>query len=214
MGEKLLGMRSERSLAAGETTAPSSASGAKEPLRLLGHPADPACGTDNVQFGHAHFAAAYQAYIERIYAFVFSHVGNREDAEDVTSQVFIKAYKSLPTFEARGSFEGWLFRIARTAMADFWRERYKMPSIPLTDRWEVPDGHADQEFDDATRQERVNRLLSCLPDNYRQVLEQRFLLRSSIAETARALAITEANVRVLQFRALRRAAELARDGAW
>jgi RNA polymerase sigma-70 factor (ECF subfamily) len=206
-------MRSEQ-LATGGNTTLSSASGAKEPLRLLGHAADPAGGTDNVQFEHAHFAAAYQAYIERIYAFVFSHVGNREDAEDVTSQVFIKAYKSLPTFQARGSFEGWLFQIARTAMADFWRERYKLHSIPLTDRWEVPEGHADQEFDDAARRERVNRLLSCLPENYRQVLEQRFLLRSSIAETARALAITEANVRVLQFRALRRAAELARDGAW
>ncbi len=207
-------MYSEGSLAAGGNAVTSGASGAPKLLPVRTHAVDGPSDQEIIPFGQAHFAAVYQAFIERIYAFVFSHVGNREDAEDVTSQVFIKAYKSLPAFEGRGSFDGWLFQIARTAVADFWRDRYKMSSIPLMDGWDLPDGPANREFDETARRERVNRLLSCLPDNYRQVLEQRFLLRSSIAETARTLGITEANARVLQFRALRRAAELAREGAW
>jgi RNA polymerase sigma-70 factor, ECF subfamily len=160
----------------------------------------------------AAFASLYETHITRIYGFVFSHVGNREDAEDVTSQVFVKAYKNLAGFEARGSLEGWLFQIAKTAVADFWRERYKLPSIPLSDDWEVASPDGDHEFDQSAREQRVRELLSRLPPNYREVLLQRFFQRNSIAETARAMGISEANARVLQFRALRRAAELESDG--
>jgi len=145
---------------------------------------------------------------------VFSHVGNREDAEDITSQVFIKAYKSLSKFEGRGSLESWLFQVARTATADFWRERYKLPAVPLADGWDVGTPDSFAEFDQTAREERVKDLLAHLPENYRDVLVQRFLLRSSIRDTARTLRVSEANARVLQFRALRRAAELARELGW
>ncbi|HLY64392.1 MAG TPA: sigma-70 family RNA polymerase sigma factor, partial [Chloroflexota bacterium] len=107
---------------------------------------------------------------------------------------------------------GWLFQIARSAVADFWRERYKLPAIPLADSWDVPSSDGVPELDSSAREQRVRLLLAQLPENYREVLVQRFLLRSSIAETARSMGITEANTRVLQLRALRRAAELARDG--
>jgi len=169
---------------------------------------------DPLSLSEAQFASLYQTYVDRIYSFVFSHVGNREDAEDITSQVFINAYKSLSKFEGRGSLESWLFQVARTAMADFWRERYKLPAVPLADGWDVgiPDSFA--EFDQTAREERVKDLLAHLPENYRDVLVQRFLLRSSIRDTARTLRVSEANARVLQFRALRRAAELARELGW
>ncbi|HEX6512404.1 MAG TPA: sigma factor, partial [Chloroflexota bacterium] len=59
------------------------------------------------------FSAVYQAHVGRLYGFVFSQVGNREEAEDLTSQIFIKVYNSLARFEGRGSLEGWLYQIAR-----------------------------------------------------------------------------------------------------
>jgi len=167
-----------------------------------------------VALSQAQFASLYQTYVERIYGFVFSHVGNREDAEDITSQAFIKAYKSLSKFEGRGSFESWLFQVARTATADFWRERYKLRAVPLADGWDVQTPESFSEFDETAREERVSDLLAHLPENYRAVLVQRFLLRSSISDTARTLGVSEANARVLQFRALRRAAELARELGW
>lgn len=160
------------------------------------------------------FIAIYSAFVERIYGFVFSHVGNLEDAEDITSQVFIKAYKGLGKFEARGSLDGWLFQVARSAMADFWRERYKLAAVPLADSWDVATPRTIPDYGQAAREERVRQLLGALPANYRDVLAQRFLMRASIRDAARALGISEANARVLQFRALRKAAEVAHELGW
>ena len=157
------------------------------------------------------FASVYEAYVGRVYRFVFSHVGNREDAEDVTSQVFVKVYKSLEQFEGKGLLENWLLQIARMAVADFWRERYKVPFVHLADGRDVASPDAAVEFDDGAREERVRELLGQLPDTYRRVLELRFFQRCSIPEIARSMGITEVHVRVLQFRALRRSAELASD---
>ncbi|HLG72392.1 MAG TPA: sigma-70 family RNA polymerase sigma factor [Chloroflexota bacterium] len=166
----------------------------------------------------AEFAGLYEAYVGRVYRFVFSHVGNREDAEDVTSQVFVKAYKSLGQFEGKGLLENWLLQIARMAVADFWRERYKLPSVPLADGQDVasPDGASDgaRDFDAGAREERVRDLLGKLPANYRQVLDLRFPQRCSIAEIARVMSVSEVHARVLVFRALRRAADLAPDWGW
>lgn len=167
-----------------------------------------------ILLGQAQFAALYESHVERIYGFVFNHVGNREDAEDVTSQVFIKAYKNVGQFDGRGAIEGWLFQIARRAVADFWRDRYKLRAVPLADSWDAGQPDGEEVFDDSATKRRVGELLSRLPENYREVLVQRFLLRNSIIETARAMGVSEANARVLQFRALRRAAELARSWSW
>ena len=69
------------------------------------------------------FTAIYETHIGRVYGFVFSQVSNREEAEDLTSQVFLKVYNSLSRFEGRGSLEGWLFQIARVTVNDHWREK-------------------------------------------------------------------------------------------
>jgi len=177
-------------------------------------PSDPGEHPAEVALDRAHFTTLYRACVDRIYGFVFSHVGNHEDAEDITSQVFIKAYRGVDKFAARGTLESWLFQIARNAMADFWRERYRMPAVPLSESWDVASPEGLPVLDATAREERVRCLLERLPENYRDVLVQRFLRRASISETARNLGVTEANARVLQFRALRRAAELARELGW
>jgi len=100
------------------------------------------------------------------------------------------------------------------AVADFWREHYKLRAVPLPDGWDVASPDGAQEFDHSVREERIKHLLEQLPANYRDVLVQRFMLRSSVAETAHRMGVSEANARVLQFRALRRAAELAHNWGW
>src|SRR5579862_4892793 len=126
------------------------------------------------------FGSLYRDYVGRVYRFIFSHVGNREDAEDITSQVFIKAYRKRTQFDGRGLLENWLLQIARTAVADFWRERYKVQSVPLVDGWDIASPEGPAELDDGLREQRVRHLLGQLPGNYRQVLELRFLERASI----------------------------------
>ncbi|MDE3075388.1 MAG: sigma-70 family RNA polymerase sigma factor [Chloroflexota bacterium] len=162
------------------------------------------------RLSQADFTQVYQEHVGRVYGFVFSQVGNREDAEDLTSQAFLKAYNSLTRFEGRGSLSGWLFQIARATVNDYWRERYKLLALPLAEDWDASDTPPPR-FDREGREQLVQELLDRLPANYRDVLNHRFLKRYSVKETALSLGITETNVKVLQFRALRRAAELGKD---
>lgn len=162
----------------------------------------------------AQFSAVYEQYVGRVYGFVFSRVSSREEAEDVTSQVFLKAFNNAGQFEGRGSLEAWLYQIARITVADHWRQRYKLPAIPLPDNLDVAELQAPEDADRPGREARVRRLLAALPANYRDVLQYRFLQRWSIAETAQAMGVSEANAKVLQHRALRRAAELAKGWGW
>jgi RNA polymerase sigma-70 factor, ECF subfamily len=163
---------------------------------------------------HDEFTTLYERYVSRIYRFIFSHVGNRTDAEDVTSEVFVKVYRNLGRFEGRGSLEGWLFQIARTAVADYWRQRYKLDAIPL-DGFDFGDSDAvPATVDDQVREDRVAKLLSQLPAKHQDVLRHRFFLHCTIAQTAASMGISQANVKVLQYRALHRAAEVAKGMEW
>jgi RNA polymerase sigma-70 factor, ECF subfamily len=152
----------------------------------------------------------YERHVRSIYRFVYSKVGNREEAEDLTSQVFLKAARGIDSSRDALSAQGWLFRVARTTIADHWRSVYQFRANSLDDLLdaglEVPaDEQAPRDTSVADR--RVERVLARLPARYRDVLTHRFLLNYSIKETAAALGISEANVKVIQFRALKKASE-------
>ncbi|HUZ76067.1 MAG TPA: sigma-70 family RNA polymerase sigma factor [Chloroflexota bacterium] len=161
--------------------------------------------------GAGDFTSLYQRHAAHVYAYLFSQVGNRQEAEDLTSAVFLKVLRALPRFEGRGTLESWLFQIARATISDHWREHYKLAALPLPDQWDAPDLGPAPLTSPSARETFVHELLDRLPPNYRAVLTHRFLLRSTVRDTARALGLSESNVKVLQFRALRRAAELGRD---
>lgn len=151
----------------------------------------------------------YEDNLTVIYRFIYSKVGNREEAEDLTSQVFVKALRGLDAGRDAQSMQSWLFQVARTTIADHWRQFYRLRADSLDDLlatgWEAP---AQAEQPDEPPDERAQRLLDQLPERYREVLTYRFLLNYSIKETAEKMRLTEANVKVLQFRALRKAAQL------
>ena len=155
----------------------------------------------------------YEQHIAAIYRFIYTKVGNREEAEDLTSQVFVKALRRLDSSRDPQSVQGWLFQVARTTVADHWREFYRLRTDSLDDLlsggWEAA---ADGATPPSARvNERVERILTRLPKRYREVLTYRFLRSYSIKETAERMSISEANVKVLQFRALRRAAREGPD---
>ena len=148
----------------------------------------------------------YEEHLAAIYRFVYSKVGNRQDAEDLTSQVFIKAIRSLDNARDAQSIQAWLFQVARTTIADHWREFYRLRAdsldVLLLVGWET--SIKDVEKTQEQTEQMVQRLLSHLPPRYRDVLTYRFLLNYSITETAQHMGLTEANIKVLQFRALKR----------
>ncbi len=166
-------------------------------------------GGANVQ----EFQTFYEANLGLIYRFVFSKVGNREEAEDLTSQIFMKAVRGVDTERGAQSMQKWLFQVARTTIADYWRVHYRISTNSLDQLLEIGwEGPTDEEpaASSSTPTERVHRILQALPEHYREVLTCRFLLNLSIRDTANRMCLTEANVKVLQFRALKRAAELER----
>ena len=166
-------------------------------------------GGANVQ----EFQTLYEENLGLIYRFVYSKVGNREEAEDLTSQIFIKAVRGVDTGRGAQSMQKWLFQVARTTIADYWRVHYRISASSLDQLLEIGwEGPADEEpvARSSTPTERVHRILQGLPEHYREVLTCRFLLNLSIRDTANRMCLTEANVKVLQFRALKRAADLER----
>ncbi|HXL35611.1 MAG TPA: sigma-70 family RNA polymerase sigma factor [Ktedonobacteraceae bacterium] len=166
-------------------------------------------GGANVQ----EFQTFYQENLGLIYRFVYSKVGNREEAEDLTSQIFMKAVRGVDTERGALSMQKWLFQVARTTIADHWRAHYRISTSSLDQLLEIGwEGPADEEpaAGSSTPTDRVHRILQALPEHYREVLTCRFLLNLSIRDTANRLCLTEANVKVLQFRALKRAADLER----
>lgn len=157
----------------------------------------------------------YEDNLHVIYRFIYSKVGNREEAEDLTSQVFIKAVRSIDNSRDTASIQSWLFQVARTTIADHWRSFYQLRAHSLDDLLEAGwEGPAETEPPPrvAQPQDRVTRILERLPDHYREVLTCRFLLNLSIRETAQRMGLSEANVKVLQFRALKKAGRLELEG--
>lgn len=155
------------------------------------------------------FQEVYENYMEAIYRFVYRHVGNRPDAEDITSQVFLKALRSLDLSRPEHSIARWLYQTADTTIADYWRRFYRYPAAdPPEDRADLREDFFQEEEPAATR---VAEILAKLPENYRRVLELRFMEGLSIKETAQRMGISESNAKVLQHRALRMAAKLESD---
>jgi RNA polymerase sigma-70 factor, ECF subfamily len=157
----------------------------------------------------------YEENLAAVYRYVYSKVGNREEAEDLTSQVFIKAVRTLDQARGAESVQSWLFQVARTTIADHWRRFYRLRINSLDDLLEAGwEGPADQKESPHSLEpeRRAQRILARLPERYREVLTYRFLLNYSIRETAEKMELSEANVKVLQFRALKKAATLQQDG--
>jgi RNA polymerase sigma-70 factor (ECF subfamily) len=151
----------------------------------------------------------YRSHVRPIYGFIYSKVGNREAAEDLTSDVFLRALANVDPNREEHSIVAWLYRVARNAVYDYWRAGRAAQIIALD---EVRNLRGSTASTDIARQDRAARtateLLNKLPENYRAVLHYRLIESLSVAETAQKMATSQGNVKVLQHRALKRAAEL------
>jgi len=145
------------------------------------------------------FAELYEANFERVYAYVASRVRDRDEAQDVTADVFHKALANLPRFEWRGApFAAWLYRIAANAIADRAARAARERAIPPPD--DPP--FDDPGLEDVERRARLFRMVRSLPKDQHRVIELRFAEGMSIREIAGLMGRTEGAVKQLQFRAL------------
>jgi RNA polymerase sigma-70 factor (ECF subfamily) len=164
---------------------------------------------------YADWDSAYLDNVGRLYGLMYSRVGNRPDAEDLTAEVFKAALGPLRLSSSKGEVRAYLLATARTVLASHWRRTLGLPLTyidPTTDIAELDDSSDAVEPDGiAAPGRRVGRILAALPDRYRRILELRFLETCSIKEAAHAMDVSVANAKVLQHRALRMAATLAED---
>ncbi len=160
--------------------------------------------------------AIYADNVGRIYRLMFAKVGNRPDAEDLTSQVFLAAYGPLRATAGVGQVRAYLTATARTVLAEHWRRTlgHQVTEIDLetTDLEDYTGPAAADETVNGPAQQRATRILRALPERQRQILVLRFLRGYSIRQAATELGVSIANAKVLQHRALRAAAGLDKDG--
>ena len=148
----------------------------------------------------ADWEAVYRDHVEPVYRFVYARTGNRADAEDVTSTTFMRALPHLRANVSEGELRAYLRATARSVLADLWRGRHGA-FVNEIDEESTPAVSPPEQ-----REVDVEYVLEGLPSNYRTVLELRFLRGYSIKETAAAMGVSVNNAKVLQLRALRRAA--------
>jgi RNA polymerase sigma-70 factor, ECF subfamily len=151
------------------------------------------------------FADLYEANFERVYAYVVRRVRDRDDAQDLTADVFHLALKSLPRFEWRGvPFAAWLFRIAANEIADRSKSIAKRREHERVLPFQESDasGADASGFEQAERRGRLFKLVEQLPRDQSRVIAMRFAEQKSIREIATALGRSEGSIKQLQFRAM------------
>jgi RNA polymerase sigma-70 factor (ECF subfamily) len=149
------------------------------------------------------FGDLYERYMNQIYRYIYYRIGDSRLSEDFTEIVFLRVWESLTNFDAsRISFKGWLYRVARNLLVDYYRTRRKQQS--LDEASDFPDPQETPE-DQIITSERLSLVVSALRElkqEYQDVLTLRFVNGLSHAETAKALDRSIGAVRVLQHRAL------------
>jgi RNA polymerase sigma factor (sigma-70 family) len=147
----------------------------------------------------------YEDTVVRVFRLMFSRVGNRPDAEDLTSEVFVKSLPNLSLPSAVPQVHAYINVAVRSVLADHWRRHYGSSHADVD--VETIGGPLDLTAS-ADGTGRASRILALLPDRSRMILELRFLRGFSIKEAAREMGVSPGNAKVLQYRALRLAAEV------
>jgi len=143
------------------------------------------------------FAELYELHFHRVYAYVSRRVQSREEAEDLTADVFHHALAKIKSFEWRGApFAAWLFRIAGNAIADRWKRASRESSDP------PPEQVDEKSMKEVEQRAALHELVQELPVEQRRVVVMRFVEQKSIREIAQEIRKTEGAVKQLQFRAL------------
>lgn len=158
------------------------------------------------------FGELYERYVDRVFRMIRLRVSTEVTAEDLTSEVFMKAWDGLDGYRERGySFGAWLFRIARNLVIDHYRTAKESQPLEEAERESTTGGVEDSV---ARRElaEQIQGKLSALTEDQRAVLELKFLMGLSTDEVGRALGKRQGAVRALQMRGLQALAKIT-EGA-
>ena len=148
------------------------------------------------------FGELYSIYLDQIYRYVFYQVRDRMTAEDLTEEIFVKAWKALGKYKQKNSpFSAWLYRIAHNHVTDYFRTRRQLQALEE----EIPDTVVgpEQEVEEKLMQEELSEAISYLPPKQRQVIILKFIEGLDNQEIAQIMRKSQGAIRVMQMRALR-----------
>lgn len=151
----------------------------------------------------------YEEYADDIFRFVYVHVRDERLAEDITADIFMKAWKRVDGFDFKQP-RPWLYKIAQNAITDHWRK--KRPE-ELENEDLIPDERpsVEAQVEHALTRERLLHAMATLSHEMRSVVSLRFLHGYSAQKTAESLGMSEGNVRVVQYRALKKLRGILRE---
>ena len=150
------------------------------------------------------FGQLYDKHFDKIYRYIAFRVGSQTEAEDLTQQVFLKAWESIRSYKWKGlPFSSWLFRIAHNQLVDHLRKKNKRKETPLEEAQAVYDTDLISAVEQKLMGEQVVNACRCLTEAQQEVLSLRFAGGLSTAEVAKIMDKSEGAIKALQHSALK-----------
>lgn len=153
------------------------------------------------------FEALYREHLRDVYSYCYYRIGNHHDAEDLTEQTFLQAYRHFARAQRESNgrpLRPWLIRIAHNLAANYYRDRARKPQTNLEDAGTIGELHTTESLVEG--REELRKVLAGvqqLPDDRREALIMRFALDMDNREIARALGRSDGATKVLIHRAIR-----------
>lgn len=159
------------------------------------------------------FGGIYNLFFEKIYRFVFYRVNHKETAEDLTEEVFLKAFSKITNLNESSSFEGWLYQIARNLIIDYYREKKITIDLEEIENTLQYESTVLNTLDLEQDQKNLLKLIKQLPAEQQIILKLKFFEELENSEIASILNKTEGSIRVIQHRAITKLKELSSNQA-
>ncbi|WCB95773.1 ECF RNA polymerase sigma factor SigM [Baekduia alba] len=160
----------------------------------------------------ADFSELYRAHLKDVYSYAYYRVGNHHDAEDLTEQTFLQAYRHYERAVAESDgrpLRPWLIRIAHNLAANLYRDRSRKPQTPIEDSESLRTTHTTEDLVEGRDElARILEGVKELPDDRREALIMRFALGMDNREIARAMGKTDGATKVLLHRAIKQLEEI------
>ena len=161
------------------------------------------------------FSDLYRAHLRDVYSYAYYRVGNHHDAEDLTEQTFLQAYRHFERAQRESAgrpLRPWLIRIAHNLAANYYRDRARKPTSALDDADPISSPHdTAQVVEGRDELQRILAGVDELPDDRREALIMRFALGMDNREIARALGRSDGATKVLIHRAIRQLQEVVKS---
>jgi len=164
------------------------------------------------QLDETALATLAKEYYPIIFRYFYYRTKTKEDAEDLTSEVFVRVVSTIKT--QKGYFTAWLFRIAKNLLIDYYRksEKSKETSLQQIDSESIPDSHKYES--ETLRPKEIKKLLRFLTDEQKEVITLKFLENYSNEEVAKIMNKSIGAVKALQFRALSTMRDVLKKESW